>query len=153
MNRIAIKPHKNRGNEIIKIFENRGFKNPSKYSGNYSENITKDFAFIGGCDGAENCIVLTDIVYLENIGYKIYTLEEYEADLANIRILDKVEKYLRDNIILYTYATTVYQQEEWFNNFRKAMEEEINDCKKCSLTRNSTRCLFMDYCPHNKQKK
>ena len=32
------------------------------------------------------------------------------------------------------------------------VEEETNDCKKCGLTRNSTRCLFMDNCPHNKQK-
>ena len=31
-------------------------------------------------------------------------------------------------------------------------EEETNDCEKCGLTRNSTRCLFMDNCPHNKQK-
>ena len=31
-------------------------------------------------------------------------------------------------------------------------EEENNDCEKCSLTHNSTRCLFMDNCPHNKQK-
>ena len=66
MKRIAIKPHKNRGNEIIKIFENRGFRNPSKYDGNYSENITKDYAFIGGCDGAEDCIILSEIAYLEN---------------------------------------------------------------------------------------
>ena len=76
--KIAFKPHETRGQEIIKIFENRGFRNPSKYDGNYSENITKDYAFIGGCDGAEDCIILTDIVYLENIGYNIYTLEEYE---------------------------------------------------------------------------
>ena len=26
------------------------------------------------------------------------------------------------------------------------------DCKKCGLTYMSTRCLFMDNCPHNKQK-
>ena len=32
------------------------------------------------------------------------------------------------------------------------VEEETNDCEKCGLTRNSTRCLFMDNCPHNKQK-
>ena len=31
-------------------------------------------------------------------------------------------------------------------------EEENIDCEKCGLTRNSTRCLFMDNCPHNKQK-
>ena len=76
--KIAFKPHETRGEEIIKIFENRGFRNPSKYDGNYSENTTKDYAFIGGCDGAEDCIILTEIDYIENIGYKIYTLEEYE---------------------------------------------------------------------------
>ena len=103
MNKIAIKPHKNRGNEIIKIFENRGFRNPSKYDGNYSENITKDHAFIGGCDGAEDCIILTNIVYLENIGYKICTLEEYEKltkpaqDFA-VDILTKVKDCYFDDL-------------------------------------------------------
>ena len=37
--------------------------------------------------------------------------------------LNKVEKYLRENIIFYVWATNVDQQEEWFNNFNKAMEE------------------------------
>ena len=37
--------------------------------------------------------------------------------------LDKVEKYLRENIILYVFATNLDQREEWFNNFHKAMEE------------------------------
>lgn len=37
--------------------------------------------------------------------------------------LNKVEKYLRENIILYVYATDLGQREEWFNNFHKAMEE------------------------------
>lgn len=37
--------------------------------------------------------------------------------------LNKVEKYLRENIILYAWATNMDQQEEWFNNFRKVMEE------------------------------
>ena len=32
------------------------------------------------------------------------------------------------------------------------VEEKTNDCEKCGLTRNSIRCLFMDNCPHNKQK-
>ena len=36
--------------------------------------------------------------------------------------LNKVEKYLRENIILYVFATNLDQREEWFNNFRKAME-------------------------------
>ena len=32
------------------------------------------------------------------------------------------------------------------------VKEENNDCEKCGLIRNSTGCLFMDNCPHNKQK-
>ena len=32
------------------------------------------------------------------------------------------------------------------------VEEETNDCEKCGLIHNSTQCLFMDNCPHNKQK-
>ena len=34
----------------------------------------------------------------------------------------------------------------------KLIEKENNDCEKCGLNRNSIRCLFMDNCPHNKQK-
>ena len=37
--------------------------------------------------------------------------------------LNKVEKYLRENIILYIWATNLDQREEWFNTFRKSMEE------------------------------
>lgn len=44
------------------------------------------------------------------------------AEWADKTMLDKVEKYLRAKIILYTFATTVDQREEWFNDFRKVME-------------------------------
>lgn len=37
--------------------------------------------------------------------------------------LNKVEKYLRENIILYVWATNLDKREEWFNDFRKTMEE------------------------------
>ena len=37
--------------------------------------------------------------------------------------LNKVEKYLRENIILYAWATNLDKREEWFNNFHKAIEE------------------------------
>lgn len=37
--------------------------------------------------------------------------------------LNKVEKYLRENIILYAWVTNLDKLEEWFNNFHKAMEE------------------------------
>lgn len=101
MKKIAFKPHETRGREIIKILENRGFRNPSKYDGNYSENITKDHAFIGGCDGAEDCIILTDIVYLENIGYKICTLEEYENEYKTTEIMSRLEmlKWCFENLL------------------------------------------------------
>lgn len=45
------------------------------------------------------------------------------AEWSDSTMIDKVEKYLRTKIILYTFATTVDQREEWFNNFKKAMEE------------------------------
>ena len=41
--------------------------------------------------------------------------------------------------------------EFWTDEMIEGLVEPI-DCEKCGLTRNSTRCLFMDNCPHNKQK-
>ena len=37
--------------------------------------------------------------------------------------IDNVEKYLKKHIILYSRTTTLDQQKEWFNNFRKSIEE------------------------------
>ena len=37
--------------------------------------------------------------------------------------LDKVEKYLRENIILYVWATNLDKREEWFRDFRNAMKK------------------------------
>lgn len=53
--------------------------------------------------------------------------------------------------------TNCYHLEEYDFDWTDEMieglvEEENNDCKKCGLTRMSTRCLFMDNCPHNKQR-
>lgn len=52
-------------------------------------------------------------------------IEGIAVDLQEDKMvsLNKVEKYLRENIILYVFATNLDQREEWFNNFRKAMEE------------------------------
>ena len=51
--------------------------------------------------------------------------------------------------------TNCYHLEEydfdWTDEMIEGLMESI-DCKKCGLTRMSTRCLFMDNCPHNKQK-
>lgn len=51
-------------------------------------------------------------------------IEGIAVDLQEDKMvsLNKIEKYLRENIILYVYATNLDQREEWFNNFRKAME-------------------------------
>ena len=46
-------------------------------------------------------------------------MEELQEKMVS---LNKVEKYLRENIILYIWATNLDQREEWFNNFYKAME-------------------------------
>ena len=52
-------------------------------------------------------------------------IEGIAVDLQEDKMvsLNKVEKYLRENIILYVFATNLDQREEWFNNFRKAIEE------------------------------
>ena len=52
-------------------------------------------------------------------------IEGIAVDLQEDKMvsLNKVEKYLRENIILYVWATNLDQREEWFNNFHKAMEE------------------------------
>lgn len=47
-------------------------------------------------------------------------MEELQEKMVS---LNKVEKYLRENIILYVWATNLDQREEWFNNFHKAMED------------------------------
>ena len=39
------------------------------------------------------------------------------------QIIEKSEKYLRENVVLYCYSKTVDEQEDWFNKFRKAMEK------------------------------
>lgn len=59
---------------------------------------------------------------------KVLTVKEEKAfqvgaKWADKTMIDKVEKYLRTKIILYTLATTVDQREEWFNDFRKTMED------------------------------
>ena len=63
-------------------------------------------------------IVLTDGDFstLQNIMCEAITNNQKQ-------IIEKSEKYLRENIILYCYSKTVDEQEDWFNKFRKAMEE------------------------------
>lgn len=77
INKIAFIPHPTRGPEIIKIFRNLGFRNPMNYDGTMPDKYL-NMAYIGGCDGAEDCIIIDNISYLERVGYTIYTLEEWE---------------------------------------------------------------------------
>ena len=56
-----------------------------------------------------------------------------------------------------TDGNAVYYMDEivwdWTDEMIEGLvKEENNDCKECCLIRNSTRCLFMDNCPYNKQK-
>ena len=76
MDKIAFKSHKTRGQEIIRILENMGGVNKYNLDGsqgtvlaietNYGNYITNDW----------------DILGLMKLGYKIYTLEEYEEELC-----------------------------------------------------------------------
>lgn len=77
INNIAFIPHPTRGNEIINIFKSLGFRNPMNYDGTAPDEYLS-MAYVGGCDGAEDCIILDNISYLRRVGYKIYTLEEWE---------------------------------------------------------------------------
>ena len=78
INKIAFIPHPTRGSEIINIFESLGFRNPMNYNGTSSDKYLNHAAYVGGCDGAEDCIIIDNIDYLERVGYKICTLEEWE---------------------------------------------------------------------------
>lgn len=86
LNKIAFIPHPTRGREIIKIFESRGFRNPMNYDGApLDDKYLNDIAYIGGCDGAKDCILVDNVDYLRRVGYKIYTLEEWE-ERSNMKI-------------------------------------------------------------------
>ena len=63
-------------------------------------------------------IVLTDGDFstLQNIMCEAITNNQKQ-------IIEKSEKYLRENVVLYCYSKTVDEQEDWFNKFRKAMEK------------------------------
>ena len=97
INKIAFRPHPTRGSEIIKIFESLGFRNPLNYDGSTS-NIyyLNHVAYVGGCDGAEDCIILDNIDYLERVGYKIYTLEEWEELNKHENNINPAMLYARD---------------------------------------------------------
>ena len=57
---------------------------------------------------------------VKSIYFMFKTMDGLQEKMVS---LNKVEKYLRENIILYIWATNLDQREEWFNTFRKSMEE------------------------------
>ena len=59
-----------------------------------------------------------------------------------------------ENVWTANYSIVEGTHRDYFTDemIEGLVEEENTDCEKCGLTRNSTRCLFMDNCPHNKQK-
>jgi hypothetical protein len=73
MNKIAFRPHKTRGPEIINILRGMGGKNRFDYIG---WSVMHESYYID-----ENGIIDKHLTsYLEGEGYKIYTLEEYEEE-------------------------------------------------------------------------
>lgn len=65
---------------------------------------------------------------------QIMTIEEITLEKQYILMEDKYKTLWTDEMI------------------EGLVEDENNNCENCGLIRNSTRCLFMDNCPHNKQK-
>ena len=92
------------------------------------------------------------------------TKPEPKFKVAKFRVGDSVKVLKSGNI--YTISKMRFNGKEfvyglsnngntacWFSEKEiESPKEDNNDCKKCGLVRNSTRCLFMDNCPHNKQK-
>lgn len=126
INKIAFIPHPTRGNEIINIFKSRGFRNPMNYDGTVPDEYLS-MAYVGGCDGAEDCIIIDNISYLTRVGYKIYTLEEWEElnkheNIINLTILSARDRGYIDEIIR---ALTNYGDEKMIS-----YHEEIEFLKR-----------------------
>ena len=93
----------------------------------------------------ENGTYLTIRVGLIGI-YKMINI--WENNEWQIKVADASEVVARSEKPL-----TAEEINNWTNGMIEGLvEEKNNDCEKCGLIRNSTKCLFMDNCPHNKQK-
>lgn len=76
MDKIAFRPHKTRGQEIIRILENMGGVNKYRLDGSQGSVLAIDTKRNNSIDDD------WDGFYLLNLGYKIYTLEEYEEEFC-----------------------------------------------------------------------
>jgi hypothetical protein len=94
--------------------------------------------------------------YLDGCPY----YNEYMSIKQNNTAEDESKNTENINRESYVKAESNKYFQEYMNSLCKEHDEMIeglvedknNACQKCGLTRNSTRCLFMDNCPHNKQK-
>lgn len=68
---------------------------------------------------------------------------------GKVMTIEDVFEDIDDNGVYYMEEIDYDWTDEMIEGY---YEEENIDCEKCGLTRNSIRCLFMDNCPHNKQK-
>ena len=79
---------------------------------------------------------------------RIFVPEMMEYCGMIVTIKDAFED-IDDNVVYYM-EDIVW---DWTDEMIEGLaEEENNDCEKCGLTHNSVKCLFMNNCPHNKQK-
>lgn len=122
--KIAFLPHKTRGEEIIKILEKLGGRNRFKLDG--SEGII-----------AIDHKILTitndwDLRGLIRMGWKIYTLEEWEATQDRSVSLNEVCKWLEEICFIHTsdcdeyhnpiVATDYETKAEFIRELRKAIK-------------------------------
>ena len=74
--KIAIKGHALRGKEIIQIFKDLGTKGLVDHTGSHPDWVY----LIDDSLCPNQLIVVTDITFLKEHGYKVYTLEEFEKE-------------------------------------------------------------------------
>ena len=132
--KIAFKPHKTRGQEIIKILEGMGGVN--KYNLDGSKGII-------AIDNLSTKPITNDwdVVGLWKLGYEIYTLETWEEKINSVPVkmvsIDKVKEWLKynfgDSFVIDCYGcltnetevtTSFDTMEQLLDDFEKTMEME-----------------------------
>lgn len=106
MKKIAIKPHKTRGKEVISILEKNGGVNCNEYSG--TEHIEHPVAYYVAVD---HYIVFSNITFLEQRGYKIYTLEEWEDECKSDEMIEGLVEESDDFEKMYMESEKRYEEE------------------------------------------
>ena len=92
--KIAIKGHASRGKEIIQIFKDLGTKGLADHTGSHPDWVY----LIDDSLCPNQLIVVTNITFLKEHGYKVYTLKEFEKEFP-FKIGDKVKHITSIGII------------------------------------------------------